>query len=163
MVAANPVNYGKPFKLNCVEAFAACCFITGLDEHGHNLLGKFKWGHAFYTLNEQLFEIYKQCKDAQGIVIKQNEYLTEIQQGYIDARENNENDDPIFPNQNHSDLSSCSESSDSEETDCFGNTLTKSCKVDRFGNNIKNDINNDDLIITGLLDVATEEFEKIKI
>ena len=51
LVAANPVNYGKPFKLNCVEALAACCFITGLDDSGHELLDQFKWGHAFYEIN----------------------------------------------------------------------------------------------------------------
>ncbi|KAI8898871.1 hypothetical protein BC833DRAFT_588184 [Globomyces pollinis-pini] len=51
LVAANPVNYGKPFKLNCVEALAACFFITGLDDAGHNLLSNFGWGHAFYEIN----------------------------------------------------------------------------------------------------------------
>ena len=50
-MATNPVNYGKPWRLNCVEALAAAFYIVGLDEPAEILLEKFGWGHAFWKVN----------------------------------------------------------------------------------------------------------------
>ena len=85
LVATNNVNYGiysfhfrfillkiclvgKPCQLSCVEAFAAALSIVGLDDFGSILLNKFKWGHAFYTLNGSLLEAYAKCDSAQAVI-----------------------------------------------------------------------------------------------
>ncbi|KAI8819546.1 Tsr3 protein [Fimicolochytrium jonesii] len=86
LIAANPVNYGKPFKLNCVEALAACFYIVGLEEYGHILLSKFKWGSAFWNLNEALFKKYQQCTTSTDVVDCQNAYIAEIDKEYRDRR-----------------------------------------------------------------------------
>ncbi len=51
LVAANPVNYGKPSKLTCAEAIAATLYIVGLKEDALTIMKPFKWGCQFISLN----------------------------------------------------------------------------------------------------------------
>ena len=62
LLAANPVNYGKLFRLSSVEAVAAALFITGFQDFGAELLGKFTWGHVFYDLNREPLLEYSRCR-----------------------------------------------------------------------------------------------------
>lgn len=74
-VAANPINYGKPCQLSCVEAIAATMFITGFKAEANWYLSKFSWGHSFISLNAELLEAYGKCKTSAEILAAQNEYL----------------------------------------------------------------------------------------
>jgi pre-rRNA-processing protein TSR3 len=133
LVAANSVNYGKPYKLNCVEALASCCFIAGLDEQGHCLLESFGWGYAFWDINKELFERYSKCADGAEVIATQNEYLAELKRQYDQARLDRDlEDDLLSPNRNHEkvtqdDLYPPSDS-DSQESE------TDEILLDRFGN-----------------------------
>jgi pre-rRNA-processing protein TSR3 len=52
LLATNPTNYGKPWRLNCVEALAAAFSITGFDAYAEKLLSSFGWGSSFFTVNK---------------------------------------------------------------------------------------------------------------
>ena len=77
LVAANPVNYGKPLKLSCVEAIAATLLIVGLRARAETLLGKFKWGEHFFTLNAEFFDAYAACADGAAVVEAQARLLAD--------------------------------------------------------------------------------------
>ncbi|ODQ64241.1 DUF367-domain-containing protein [Nadsonia fulvescens var. elongata DSM 6958] len=75
LVAANPVNYGKPWRLNCVEALAACFAIVGHLEWAELVLSNFSWGHAFLEINEDLLALYAQCTDSNSMAETQAMWL----------------------------------------------------------------------------------------
>ncbi len=75
LLAANPVNYGTPFQLNTVEAFAGALCILGHREQAETILGKFRWGHTFLELNEEPLRRYADCADSSEVIEVQSEYL----------------------------------------------------------------------------------------
>ena len=75
LVAANPVNFGRPFQLTTVEALAAALSIFGEREQAAAILSKFTWGETFLELNEEPLRRYAACEDSTEVVDIQQEYL----------------------------------------------------------------------------------------
>jgi pre-rRNA-processing protein TSR3 len=74
LLAGNPVNYSKLNKLTTVEALAASLFILGSKEQALELLNKFKWGHTFYELNQNLLDEYSKLENEEQIELILKDY-----------------------------------------------------------------------------------------
>lgn len=75
LVASNPVNYGRPFKLNCVEAMYAALYICGFMEEASDLFDGFQYKETFWVLNGELLGEYAKCGSSGEVVKVQNDYL----------------------------------------------------------------------------------------
>jgi pre-rRNA-processing protein TSR3 len=75
LVAANPVNFGKPFQLSTAEALAAALIILGEPVKAQELISKFNWGHSFLELNREPLAEYAAAKDSSEVVRIQAAYL----------------------------------------------------------------------------------------
>lgn len=75
LVAANPVNFGKPFTLTSVEAIAAALYILGEEKQAELILSKFHWGLNFLKLNEEPLNDYAHAKDSAEVLRIQSEYM----------------------------------------------------------------------------------------
>jgi len=75
LVAANPVNYGKPFKLTTLEAFAASLYILGEVDHAEKILNLYKWGPQFLILNKEPLDDYSRAKSSAEIVEIMRQYI----------------------------------------------------------------------------------------
>lgn len=75
MLAANPVNWGHPFKLSSVEALAASLYIMGYQEQAISALSKFSWGEQFIKLNQEPLDRYSQAETSAEVVRIQMEYV----------------------------------------------------------------------------------------
>ncbi|MFA5896398.1 MAG: DUF367 family protein [Thermoplasmata archaeon] len=71
LLAANPVNYGKPFVLSSAEAIAAALHIFGREDEARGVLSKFSWGEQFLRLNAEPLDAYREAEDSAGVVVAQ--------------------------------------------------------------------------------------------
>ncbi len=75
LVAANPVNFGRPCKLSSVEALAAALYILGERVQAESILSKVNWGIRFLEVNEEPLALYAAAKDSTEVVAIQALYL----------------------------------------------------------------------------------------
>ncbi|KAL0954634.1 hypothetical protein HGRIS_003589 [Hohenbuehelia grisea] len=107
LLATNPTNYGKPWRLNCVEALAAAFYITGFDEYSERLLSGFGWGGSFFKVNEPYIRRYRACATSDDMTKAQEQIMADLDRQYEESRREKENrrdgdeEDLLVANPNH--------------------------------------------------------------
>ena len=75
LLAANPVNYGKPFVLSSVEALAAALVILAHRQQAERILAKFAWGGTFLALNAEPLAEYAKAGTSAEVVAAQKLFV----------------------------------------------------------------------------------------
>lgn len=86
LVAANPTNYGRPWRLNCVEALAATFYICGHPEWASEILSSFSYGEAFIEINTEVLDRYAECSSEEDIKAAEAAWLEKIEREYQESR-----------------------------------------------------------------------------
>ena len=86
LVAANSVNYGKPWRLNCVEALGAAFYICGHPEWAEEVLSHFSYGDSFLEINSSILKRYAACKDEAEIKKTEELWMAKLEREYTNSR-----------------------------------------------------------------------------
>ena len=86
LVAANSVNYGRPWRLNCVEALAATFYICGREDWAHEVVSHFSYGETFLEINSQILKRYAACTNEAEVKRAEKVWLTKIEREYNESR-----------------------------------------------------------------------------
>ncbi|TVY55069.1 Ribosome biogenesis protein TSR3 [Lachnellula suecica] len=86
LVAANSVNYGKPWRLNCVEALGAAFSICGHPEWAEEALSHFSYGQSFLDINSSILKRYAACKNEADMKKTEEAWMARLEKEYSDSR-----------------------------------------------------------------------------
>ena len=75
LLAANPVNWGKPSRLTPAEALATVLYLVGRTEQAREVLGAFRWGERFFELNREPLDAYAAATTSDELVNLQFEFF----------------------------------------------------------------------------------------
>ena len=75
LLAANPVNWGKPGRLTTAEALATVLHLVGRTEQAREVLGAFRWGERFFELNREPLDAYAAATTSDELVNLQFEFF----------------------------------------------------------------------------------------
>jgi pre-rRNA-processing protein TSR3 len=75
LLAANPVNFGRPCMLSSVEALSAALYILGEKDRAFKFLSKVSWGIRFLEVNREPLDMYACAKDSIEVIKIQEDYL----------------------------------------------------------------------------------------
>lgn len=119
LVAANSVNYGKPWRLNCVEALAAAFYICGQPDWAEGILAPFSYGEEFLNINRTLLDKYAACADATAVKQAEEDWIEQLEREYKESRQ--ESDMWKGGNANLRNMGGAGSSGDSDESGGSGN------------------------------------------
>lgn len=100
LVAANSVNYGKPWRLNCAEALAAAFYICGHPDWAEAILAPFPYGKAFLEINASLLKRYAACEDAAAVKRTEAEWMERLEKEYAESRDEEGDDADMWKSGN---------------------------------------------------------------
>ena len=122
LVAANSVNYGKPWRLNCVEALGAAFYICGHPEWAEQVLEPFSYGQSFLDINSSILKRYAACNDEAEIKKAQDAWIERLEKEYADSRADGEGAEDMWRggNKNHQMPVSSDEEDEDEDGDEAG-------------------------------------------
>ncbi|KEY67968.1 hypothetical protein S7711_02173 [Stachybotrys chartarum IBT 7711] len=117
LVAANTVNYGKPWRLNCVEALAAAFYICGHPDWAEQALAPFSYGQSFLEINGTLLKKYAACADEAGVKATEQEWMDRLEREYAESRDEANDDMWTSGNTNHRPLVASDDEDEDEDDD----------------------------------------------
>ncbi|CAA9990993.1 ribosome biogenesis protein TSR3, putative [Plasmodium knowlesi strain H] len=75
IIAVNSINYGKPYKLSCLESLAFCLYVCGYNKQCTDILNIYKWSSSFVSLNGELLDMYKLCNTHEEVKNAEDEFI----------------------------------------------------------------------------------------